>query len=223
MRHLYGVVLAVLLAAAVFFGAAWGYVQVYNGMSASAAANSGRPAADGGGLPAVGGSLFQNGHVMVGGGALLAVGLAVGLLMVIPWMSPLAAGLPGLVLVAWTVLYVSDVGEAARLIPLKSGDIGTGFELLLFTGLLGMVGLAMIVPLFIPSRWRRRSPVPGDGALGESTLGRGSGYDPTTVGYTAQSGGDGNALPDWAQTRPQQGPVIPPGGSQPPWGPADQV
>ena len=40
MRHLYGVALAVLLAAAVFFGAAWGYTLVFNGVSASAAANT---------------------------------------------------------------------------------------------------------------------------------------------------------------------------------------
>jgi len=152
MRHLYGVALAVLLAAAVFFGAAWGYVLVARGTLASMAAGSGRPPAAGGFLPAGGGSLFQNGHVMVGGGALLAVGLAAGLLMMIPWVSPLAAGLPGLVLVAWTALYVSDVREAVSLIPLRSRDFGAGFEALLYGGLLGAAGLAMIVPLFIPSR-----------------------------------------------------------------------
>jgi hypothetical protein len=62
-------------------------------------------------LPAAGGSLYQDVHLMLGGGALLAVGLAAGLLMVIPWVSPLAAGLPGLVLVAWTALYVSTCGK----------------------------------------------------------------------------------------------------------------
>jgi hypothetical protein len=52
MRHLYGVALAVLLAAAVFFGAAWGYMLVTRGIDASIALSSGRPPADGGGLPA---------------------------------------------------------------------------------------------------------------------------------------------------------------------------
>ena len=159
MRHLYGVALAVLLAAAVFFGAAWGYQLVFDGTGASAAASSGRPPADGGGLPAGGGSLFLNGHVMLGGGLMLAVGLAAGLLMVVPRVSPLAAGLPGLVLVAWTGLYVSDVREAVRLIPLPSHGFGIGFELLLFDGLLGMAGLAMTVPLFTrPGGARRGSP-----------------------------------------------------------------
>jgi hypothetical protein len=237
MRHLYGVALAVLLAAAVFFGAAWGYMVFNRAIEASAALNSGRPPADGGGLPATGGSLFPDAHLMVSGAALLAVGLAAGLLMMMPRVSPLAAGLPGLVLVAWTALYVSDVGEAVRLIPLKSRDFGAGFEALLFAGLLGAAGLAMIVPLFISSRWRRPSRVPGYPAPGESTLGQpataapgtgesagmgGSGLDPTIGGFTTPSGGDSSVLPDWAQGRPRQGPVIPPGGSQAPWGPPDQ-
>jgi hypothetical protein len=212
MRHLYGVGLGVLLAAAVFFGAAWGYVLLGNGIDASAAANSGRPPADGGGLPATGGSLFQNGHVMTGGSLMLAVGLAAGLLMVLPRVSPLAAGLPGLVLLAWTVLFVSDVRDAVRLIPLKSQDAGTGFELLLFSGVLGMAGLAMIVPLFIPSRWRRAPRVPWTGGTGPGAA---------PAGLTTPSGGS-NVITGWEQTRPQRGPVIPPGGSQAPEGLPDQ-
>jgi len=222
MRHVFGVVLAVLLAAAVFFGAAWGYMWVNRGTSASIAANGSVPPAAGAGLPAAGGSLFQNAHVMAGGGVLLAVGLAAGLLMVIPWVSPLAAGLPGLVLVAWTALYVSDVGEAVRLIPLRSRDFGAGFEALLFAGLLGLAGLAMIVPLFIPSRWRRQSLVPGyaQAATVYSGVGMsaetGGPEDVTVAGFTTPSGGDSNVLPEWEQTRTRQDPVIPPDGSQAP-------
>ena len=216
MRHLYGVALAIALAAGVFFGAAWGYFRL---LHASALMTTG--------LPANGGSLWHQSHVLQGGGALLAVGLATGLLMVIPWVSPLAAGLPGLVLVGWTALYLSDVKEAAKLIPLKSHDFGTGFESLLFSGLLGAFGLIMIAPLFIPSRWTRRSPVAAYSALGESTLIQpavpGSDADQTIAGFTTpSSGGESNVLTDWAQTRPQQGPITPPGGSQAPWGPPDQ-
>ena len=58
----------------VFFGAAWGYMLVTREIDTSIALSSGRPPADGGGLPANGGSLFQDAHLMVGGGALLAVG-----------------------------------------------------------------------------------------------------------------------------------------------------
>jgi hypothetical protein len=220
MRHLYGVALAVLLAAALFFGAAWGYMMVTRGVDASISANGGELPAYGAGMPAGGGSLFQNGHVVVGGAAMLAVGLAAGLLLVIPWVSPLAAGLPGLVLVAWTALYVADVQEAVRLIPLKSRDFGTGFETLLFYGLLGMAGLVMIVPLFIPSRWRRPSRLPGYAAVGASTLVQPAAVFPGTAvfpgmgaGFTLPSGGYSNVLPDEDQTRTQQSPVTPPDGS----------
>ena len=229
MRHLYGVALAVLLAAAVYFGAAWGYTLVFNGVGASAAANSGQPTANGGGLPAAGGSLFLNGHVMLGGGLMLAVGLAIGLLMVLPRVSPLASGLPGLVLVAWTALYVTDVREAVKLIPWPTHGFGQGFEILLFDGLLGLAGLAMIVPLFVPSRWRRAPRSAGYAALGESRLPRratvsaGAGapdLDGAVAGFPAPSGGDSNVIIDRTQTM-QQGPVVPSDGSQPPWGPPD--
>ena len=232
MRHLYGIALAVLLAAAVFFGAAWGYTLVFNASSASAAATSGRPASVGGGLPAAGGSLLTDIHIMGGGGLMLAVGLAIGLLMLLPRVSPLAAGLPGLVLVAWTGLYVSDVREAVRLIPFPSQGYGTGFEILLMDGLLGMAGMAMIVPLFIPSRWRRAPRVAGYTALGTgtpaqyATVSPGSGgldLDAATAGFTVPSGGDSNVIVDRTQTLPQRSPVLPPDGSQAPEGLPDQV
>jgi hypothetical protein len=231
MRHLYGVALAVLLAAAVFFGAAWGYTLVIDGTSASAAANSGQPASAGGGLPAAGGSLFLNVHVMGGGGLMLAVGLAAGLLMLLPRVSPLAAGLPGLVLVAWTVLYVTSVREAVKLIPFTSHGYGTGFEILLMDGLLGMAGLAMIVPLFIPSRWRRVPRAAAYAPVGEArraeyaTVSPGTGdpdLDAAIAGFTVPSGGDSNVIVDRTQTLPQRSPVIPADGSPAPEGRPDQ-
>jgi len=213
MRHLYGVVLAVLLAAAVFFGAAWGYLFATRGEEVSAASN-GSPMAENGGLPAGGGALFQNAHVMLGGGALLAVGLAAGLLMVIPWVSPLAAGLPGLVLAAWTVLYISDVAEAVRLIPLKSRDFGAGFELLLFSGLIGAVGLAMTAPLFIPSRWRGRPRVPRYAEAAGSTLTQPATAATGTAEPTGREGWDHYpTIPDFG---------APPGDPQPSGDPLDR-
>ena len=89
--------------------------------------------------------------------ALLAVGLVVGLLIAIPWVSPLAAGLPGLALLALTGLYLASVRHAVHLIPLKTHIYGQGFEAMLFNGVLALVGLAMVIPLFVPSRWRRRT------------------------------------------------------------------
>jgi hypothetical protein len=80
-----------------------------------------------------------------------------------------------------------------------------------------MVGLAMIIPLFVPSRWRRvRS------AVGPSNQGIVASHPDLESTQTIP--GDSGLLSDWSatQTRPQQQ-VDPdaPGGSQAPWGPAD--
>jgi hypothetical protein len=176
------------------------------------------------GLPANGGSLFHYHNILTGGGILLAVGLAVGLAMVIPWVSPLASGLPGLVLLGWTALYVSDVKDAFRLIPLKTHDYGVGFEALLTSGLLAMIGIAMIIPLFIPSRWRR--PVraeaeselisPEVGTVYEEAM---AGFPSSTTGsnVVTEWGGQTQTQPVFGSSSPAQGPITPPGGSRAPW------
>ena len=149
MRHLAGIVLAVVAAVVIFFAGGWGYLKLLR-----APAPAGAVAA---GLPAGGGSLLHNHNALVALGALLAVGLVVGLLIAIPWVSPLAAGLPGLALLALTGFYLTSVRHAVRLIPLKTHIFGQGFEAMLFNGVLALVGLAMVIPLFVPSRWRRRT------------------------------------------------------------------
>src|ERR1700733_13155112 len=144
MRHLVSLVLAIVMAAVVFFAASWGYLKLLTG--------SGRF----GTLPAGGGSLLHDRTVVEGFGALLAVGLVAGILIAVPRVSPLASGLPGLVLLAWTGLYLFSARHAVRYIPLKTRVYGSGFEDMLFDGVLALAGLAMIIPLFVPSRWRRR-------------------------------------------------------------------
>src|SRR5579862_121302 len=86
---------------------------------------------------------------------------------------------------------------------------------MLFDGILAMAGLVMIIPLFVPSRWRL-APVAlvrvQDEAL-DSTVSIPGFQDTQTLG-------DGGIMSDWAQTRPQ--PRVNPGGlSQAPWGPVD--
>ena len=147
MRHLIGVALAIVMAAAVYFAASWGYLTLLIGPARS------------GVLPAGGGSLIHNHAVLEGLGVLLAVGLLAGILMAVPWISPLASGLPGLALLAWTGLYLFSVRRAVHYIPLKSQSYGIGFEAMLFDGVLAAAGLAMIIPLFVPSRWRVRAVV----------------------------------------------------------------
>ena len=200
MRHLVGVLLAIVLAAAVFFAASWGYLKLFMLPST---------------LPVDTGSLLHHTAILEGLGALAGVGLVAGLLIALPRVSPLASGLPGLVLLAWTGLYIFSVRHAVQYIPLKTHAYGTGFEAMLFDGILAMAGLAMIIPLFVPSRWRL-TQITSAGAPYETP--------DATAGYPAyqdtQTLGEGGIMSDWTQTRPQ--PRVNPGGlSQAPWGPAD--
>jgi hypothetical protein len=197
MRHLIGVVLAIAMAAAVFFAGSWGYLKLLIGP------------AKGGVLPAAGGSLIHNHAVLEGFGALLGVGLLAGILMVLPMISPLASGLPGLAMLGWSGLYLFSVRRAVQYIPLKSQTYGTGFEALLFDGVLAMAGVAMIIPLFVPSRWRSR-PAAGRPGIPVSY---------PDLAATQTMAGDSGLLADWAETRPQ--PRVESGGTQAPWDPAD--
>jgi hypothetical protein len=166
MRHFSGIVLAVVAALAIFFGGGWGYLRLLRVPAAHEALAS---------LPAGGGALLHNHQTLYALAALLGVGLLIGLLMAVPWVSPLAAGLPGLALLALTGLYVARVHRAVQLIPLRTRPYGLGFEALLFNGLLALIGLAMIIPLFVPSRWRRRgaavaeAEASGSGLLSDDT------------------------------------------------------
>lgn len=215
MRHLYGAALAVAMAAAVFFAASWGYLRLLR--------------LPYGALPAAGGSLIHTHAVLEGFGALLGTGLLAGLLIAIPWVSPLASGLPGLVLLAWNGVYLFSVHNAVRAIPLKRYDYGVGFEALLFDGVLALAGLAMVIPMCIPSRWVRPARVsgfvPAEGTPPMTSLTSdlvGSGF--MTPGAAETSVDNGGLLTDWSQTRPQAqidpGPPNPPQ-SQAPWGPVD--
>jgi hypothetical protein len=207
MRHLAGVVLAIVMAAMVFFAASWGYLKLLVGP-----AGLGR-------LPGGGGSLLHNHAVLEGFGALLGVGLVAGLLIAAPRISPLAAGLPGLVLLAWTGLYLFSVRQAVQYVPLKTRPYGTGFEAMLFDGVLALAGLAMVGPLFIPSRWRSRreaiEPAPYAGSTASFP----------DLQATQTMDADGGLLSNWTQTRPQpQAGSDSPGASSPPqapWGPAE--
>jgi hypothetical protein len=177
MRHLIGFGLALAVAAAVFFGAAWGYLRllripVVNGAAAT--------------LPANGGSLLHDGGVLWAFGAVAATALLIGVCVALPWMSPLASGLPGLVLIGVTVWYGVNVQQAVRYIPLRGDAFGDGFEAMLFNGVLAAAGLVMVVPLFIPARWRR---------VRAQTGGAQAGAAPATSGSVLLTS-------DWAETAP---------------------
>jgi hypothetical protein len=203
MRHLVSVVLAIVMAAAVFFAASWGYLKLLTG--------SGRF----GTLPAGGGSLLHDRTVIEGFGALLAVGLVAGILIAVPRISPLASGLPGLVLLAWTGLYLYSARRAVQYIPFKTRVYGSGFEDMLFDGVLALAGLAMIIPLFVPSRWR--GPVVAAGPVPYQAASYADAQPTQTM-----ASDNAFTTSDWSATttRPQQR-IDPNTQGQAPWGPAD--
>jgi hypothetical protein len=139
MRHLTGFVLAVAMAVALYFCAGWGVSRVAA-------------------LQAHGGAL-NTAHGLLALGALAGTGLLLGILLAVPVISPLAAGLPGLVLLGWSALLVVSARRALEIIPLHGHGyyFTAGFTTLLVNGILALLGAVMVIPLFVPSRWRGRA------------------------------------------------------------------
>jgi hypothetical protein len=139
MRHLTGFVLAVAMAVALYFCAGWGISRVIA-------------------LQAHGGAL-NTVHGLLALGALAGTGLLLGILVAVPIISPIASGLPGLVLLGWSALLVVSARRAMEIIPLHGHGyyFTAGFTTLLVNGILALLGAVMIIPLFVPSRWRRRA------------------------------------------------------------------
>lgn len=131
VRHIFGFILGLLVAPALVWATGWGFMRAQELKN-----NTGT-------------------NLFAALGAMAAVGLVVGVLMVAKWASPLATLLPGLSLVSWTIVYALNPQRAALKLPV--GDaIEQGMETLLITGIYALVGLALMIPTFTPSRWRGR-------------------------------------------------------------------
>lgn len=144
MRHFIGIALAIVMAAVLFLAGTWGSLQLLRSLLSP--------------MPARSSSLVSDPRMLAALITVAGTGMLAGILVAAPRISPLAAGLPGLLLLGLTVLYVVSTQHAIDLIPLKSHVFGTGLEAMLRAGILGAAGLAMVIPLFVPSRWRTRSP-----------------------------------------------------------------
>lgn len=136
MRHLLGVILGVILAAALVAGGGWGYNRLAHTVALSS-------------------PHLTSTRSLLALGALLGTGLLLGLLLAGPRVSPLATVLPGLAALGWTAAYVVSQHRAVQIIPMKSSHVAQGAEVLLETGIYALLGMAMLIPLFVPSRWRR--------------------------------------------------------------------
>jgi hypothetical protein len=142
MRHLVGVILAVALTATVFFAGAWGVGRILvlrGALTATGTSNA-----------------LTTPRALFAVGAVLATGLVIGIFLAVPAVSPLATGLPGIVFIALSTLVVMHSPYATKYLPLPGTHFASGFTFLLFSGVLGLIGVALVVPLVVPSRWRRR-------------------------------------------------------------------
>jgi hypothetical protein len=134
MRHLIGIILAFALGAALFLGGGYGFTHLTS-------------------IAAHGASLTST-TGLIALSALAATGLFIGIVIAVRAISPLAPGLPGLVLLAGSALLAVRAHQVLRWIPLQGHSYGAGFRALLVGGVLALLGAALIVPLFVPARWR---------------------------------------------------------------------
>jgi len=135
MRHVTGVLLAIVLGAAVFFLGGWGLnniVPLSTRLTNSPSTRSVEALA-----------------------ALIVLGVLLGVLLTVRAVSPLATGLPGIAALVWTGILAADPHRGLTLIHLTGSSYGPGVTELLTRGVLGLIGAAMVIPLFMPSRWRR--------------------------------------------------------------------
>jgi hypothetical protein len=139
MRHVLGFVIGVVVAAVILFGTGWASQDVVRGAVSGVAPVS-------------------NGRILVGLGVMALAGLVLGLVLV-GRISPLAAFVPSMVLLAWTVVYALDVTRAMNLAPVGPAlqqdlaQAGRGMVSLLASGVFAMLGVALFIPVLMPSRW----------------------------------------------------------------------
>ncbi|GAA0944474.1 hypothetical protein [Nonomuraea longicatena] len=140
LRHIGGLLIGLVVTACVVGGGGWAVQQA---MAESAASPPGGQ------------------RLWIALGAMAAVGLVVGLVTA-GRVSPVAAFVPSMALLAWTVVYALDSGRALSLVPDQPSaywlvrQAAAGSEVLLTSGVFALLGVALFIPVLVPSRWVRR-------------------------------------------------------------------
>ncbi|TDQ44172.1 hypothetical protein [Actinorugispora endophytica] len=138
MRHFFGLIIGLLLAPVVLLGSGWVLPRV------TALAGSGGTFLGVGGLATL--------------GTLGVLALVLALVLVPPRLTPLVPGVAGLGLAGFTAVHLLRPG----LVDLVPGSVLVpglpGAVVLLESGLYLPLALAMLVPVFWPSRWRSYRP-----------------------------------------------------------------
>ncbi|WP_245775423.1 hypothetical protein [Nonomuraea wenchangensis] len=147
LRHLGGFLIGLVVTAAVLAGGGWAVTQAAAQAAVHVTGQAPVTPAD-------------NQQLWIALGAMAAVGLVYGL-VVAGRISPLATFVPSMVLLAWTVVYALDPARAISLVPAEPSvnqivrEAGAGAQTLLTTGVLALLGVALFIPVLMPSRWSR--------------------------------------------------------------------
>ncbi|MEZ7124130.1 hypothetical protein ACBR40_02245 [Nonomuraea sp. AD125B] len=147
LRHLGGFLIGLVVTAAVLAGGGWAVTQAAAQAAAHVTGQAPVTPAD-------------NQKLWIALGAMAAVGLVYGL-VVAGRISPLATFVPSMALLSWTVVYALDPARAISLVPAEPSvdqivrEAGAGAQTLLTTGVLALLGVALFIPVLMPSRWSR--------------------------------------------------------------------
>ncbi|GGS89535.1 hypothetical protein GCM10010156_54950 [Planobispora rosea] len=146
MRHFLGLLVGLAMTAVLLLGGGWAVVNTL-----------GRTPPGATGLP-----LPSDTQTWIALAVMVVIGLLLGLLIA-GRVSPLAGFVPSMVLLAWTVIYVLDAGRALSIaaeVPTVHASLDTapvGMSVLLANGIYAMLGVALFVPVLMPSRWAGRA------------------------------------------------------------------
>jgi len=137
LRHAFGFLLGLILTPVLVYGMGWGF-------------SSSRASVNALDLTITDRTQFYGAYA-----AMAAVGLLVGILVVARWISPFVSMIPALSLLGWSGWYIADPVKAAALVDRlpPAGQLDTALQLLLSSGLLGLVGFVLFVPTWAPYRW----------------------------------------------------------------------
>ncbi|MBG0817773.1 hypothetical protein [Planomonospora sp. ID82291] len=143
MRHVFGLLIGLVVTAVLLLGAGWAAAEM--GLALQPAQGVAPPVAG-------------TGQNWAAPAAMAGIGLLLGL-VVVGRVSPVASFIPSLVLLSWTVVYVLDAGRGLGFLPVNPTfheallQAGRGMRILLTTGVYALVGVALFLPVLLPSRW----------------------------------------------------------------------
>jgi hypothetical protein len=138
VRHILGSFLGIVLTPALAYAAGWGATRSDSAIDPLA-------------------HTITDKTRLYGAFALMAaVGLVTGVLITARWASPMISLVPALAFIAWSA-YFLFVPQTALDLPGKippAGDLDDGLRTLLGSGVLGLLGFALLVPAWVGWRWR---------------------------------------------------------------------